>query len=126
MRKEKLTVLLVFLAGTVLLLWTILPDQGLIKPFPLSEQEIYFRTYIWIATVYLAFMIFISAMWTLSDKAKDFFQVSFIFQACEFVEYFCNYNGTWFNIGFYPITVATIRFPVLFIFAVITFARWNK
>jgi hypothetical protein len=125
MNDERSNVVIVFLASSVLLLWTVLPEGGLIKPFPLSEQEIHFQTYIWIATVYAAFLMMTWVMYRLSDKAKDFFNAVFILQALQFVEFFLNYNETWVKIGWYPVTIATLRFPLLFFFAVRTFIKWK-
>lgn len=134
MKERRDIVVLVFLANSVVLLWTVLPDQGLIKPFPLSDQEIYFQTYIWIATIYMAFLILTWVMFQLSDKLRQFFNVVFILQALQFVEYFCNYNQTWFHITLYdsayttlsiPVNIAMIRFPILLFFAVKTFVQWK-
>lgn len=123
---QRLNVVAVFLAFTVVLLWTVLPDQGLVKPFPLSDMEIHFQTYIWIATIYCAFLILTWVTCRSSDsRTHDFFNVVFLFQALQFVEYFINYNETWTHVFGLPITIATLRFPVLFYFAVRTFILWK-
>lgn len=125
MRDERISVVLVFLAYVVLLLWTVLPDRGMIRPFPLSEQEIQSQTYVWIATIYAAFLILSWVMYRFSDKSREFFNAVFILQALQFVEYFLNYNQTWIEVYGMPMTIATLRFPLLFFFAVRIFIRWK-
>jgi hypothetical protein len=125
MRDERFNVVLVFLAASVILLHTALPDRGLIAPFPFSEQEIYFRTYVWIAAMYFALFLLTMGMFTLSNQAREFFRAATILQACQFIEYFVNYNETWFEVNGIPITVATLRFPILFFYGVRTIYSWK-
>lgn len=125
MRDERLNIVLVFLAMSVVLLWTALPDQGLIQPFPLSSQQIYFQTYIWIGTIYVSFLILAWVMYRQADESKSFFNAVFICQACQFIEYWINYNDPWGHIGIIPVHMATIRLPILFVCAVITFMKWK-
>lgn len=125
MRDERLGVVLVFLANCVVLLWTVLPDQGLIKPFPLSGQEIYFQTYIWIATIYANFLILTLVIHRYADKAREFFNAVFILQALQFIEYFINYNEAWTHIHDIPVNIGTLRFPILFFYAIRTFITWR-
>lgn len=126
MRDDRFNVVLVFLANSVVLLWTVLPFSGEIQPYPLSEQIIDARSYIWIGTIYAAFLILTWAMFRASDsRTHDFFHAAFILQALQFVEYWINYNETWTKILGYPVTIATLRFPLLFFFAVRTFFKWK-
>lgn len=114
-------VLIVMGAYCVLLLWTVLPDKGIIHPFPLNtEQAIQSQTYIWIATIYAAFLMFTWVVFrlTANGRVRDFFNAVFILQACQFVEYFLNYNATWTTISGIPITIATLRFPILLFYAI--------
>jgi hypothetical protein len=125
MRDERFNVVFVFLAASVILLHTALPDRGLIAPFLLSAQEIYFRTYVWIAAMYLALFLLTLGMYLLSKQAREFFAAATILQALQFIEYFINYNETWFEVHGFPITVATLRFPILFFYGVRTFYSWK-
>lgn len=126
MRDERFDVLIAWVAYCVLLLWTVLPDRGIINPFPLNQdQAINSQTYVWVATVYTALLMLTWVMFRMSVTAREFFNAAFILQACQFVEYFVNYNATWFEISGIPITVATLRFPILFYFGVRTFITWK-
>lgn len=126
MKDERYDVVIVFLANSVLLLWTVLPDRGMIHPFPLSDQEIPSQTYIWIATIYAAFLLMSWVTFRLSERSREFFNAVFILQACQFIEYFINYNETWFKVYNVPINIAMLRFPILFFYAVRTFVTWSR
>lgn len=125
---ERGNVLIVMGAYCVLFLWTVLPDRGIIHPFPLNpEQAINSQTYIWVATIYAAFLMFTWVVYRLTkdSQARAFFDAVFIIQALQFGEYFLNYNATWAEIYGLPVTIATLRFPVLFCFVVYTFIKWK-
>lgn len=125
MKDERFDVVIVMAALCVPLLWTVLPNRGTIYPFLLSDQAISSQTYVWIATIYAAFLMFTWVIFRLSTQAKEFFNAAFIVQVCQFVEYFVNYNETWFEIFSFPVTVATLRFPILFYYAIRTFLSWR-
>jgi hypothetical protein len=126
MKDERADVLIALVGYCVLLLWTVLPDRGTINPFPLNQgQAINSQTYVWVATIYAAQLMFTWVMFRMSTSTREFFNAAFILQACQFVEYFANYNATWFDLAGIPITVATLRFPILFYFGARIFISWK-
>jgi hypothetical protein len=134
--KIDLRVLMViqFVAYCLLELWTILPDRGLINPFPLApDSQTYFQSYIWAGCIYLNLMVSIFMCQQIAmhhanivHKARLFFNAAFILQFLIFVEYWLNYNRHWFYIISVPVNMTIIRFICLFIIMVNTLVKWQR
>lgn len=92
-----------------------MPDNGIIYPFKFNpEQAIDSQTYNWLMCIWFAMLSLSAAVLFFADKCRLFFHAVFISVAAEFVEYLYRYNKSWASIFSYPVTVATIRFVVLF------------
>lgn len=115
MRDERILMILIFASFFLRELWTLFPENNnLIKPFPFSQQEIVFRTYIWMMCGYVMPCLFGFVLSEYSSpKAQLFFDAFFVLAILEFVEYLLNYNQYWFKIQGIGVNITNIRYVIL-------------
>lgn len=122
--RERWYVIAVIFAYALIELWTLIPNDQFIKPFPLSTVELNLQTYIWMACLKSSFIIlaFILCQYC-TDSSFEFFVLVFWFAVAEVLEYFICYNEPWFRIFRVPVDITTIRYTVLSITA---FKIWRQ
>lgn len=123
--RPKVIMVLFFATYFIRELWTLFPySPETLQPFLLSDQEITLQSYIWIACIHLVSIVVAFILYQMSTEyAAGFFQLVFILQSAEFVEYFINYNEAWFIFSGIHINVTNLRYGILFIYLLIRFTN---
>lgn len=82
--------------------------------FPLYDIEMTFQTYLYFPCHYIANAMVIFAIGDVVKQGRLFFQVLFVFQIIEFVDYFFTYNTPWVTFMGIEIGVTLCRIVLLF------------
>lgn len=110
-RRTIITVCVAIYVGYIVKeLWTLLPATSfdIIYPFPYSTQGLPRPTHVWIMCIYIFLAILAFGFYRFSHHW--YFEISFVLQFAELVEYLMNYNERWFH-GL--LNIAIIRFVIL-------------
>lgn len=110
--------------------WTLFPgQQGMLQPFPFSDQEVSLQYYIFGASEYLIWVIWAAVVHALFTDAREVTKWFLIFQIAEFFEYFLTYNEALF---FVPnpiikvgINITTIKIVTMFLLVTKKAFQWK-
>lgn len=124
--KGKVLMCLMFTGYVVRELWTLVHNDPLVSPFPFSEQQIYFKSYLYIGSVYCMWCITTYILYAMSTEFKTFWHWVFIIQVLEFAEFFLNYNEAWSTYRDVNINVTNFRYIALFLIIIYEFIRYGR
>lgn len=115
--KQKDAIVLIFAALITRELWIFTRftafEGTVLTPYPFSDVQITFDTYLYFACFYISMLMFAWAFVILMPEQWLILESWFAIQIAELIDYFLTYNSPWLHIGSLGVSITLVKFVVL-------------